>query len=178
MASPRHVSCPRASSCMSIYSVDKLITEARRLAREYRQATGKTLPITGEISINDAIRLLDMQAATDIGSSFDAVLMHQGKELKVQIKGRAIVNDRRSGHRLGQLKLEQDWDAVVLVIMDSDFETQEIYLAEREKITESINKSKNKRGSISVARFKIIGERLWSAENGIGNETSGSHTDY
>ena len=81
------------------------------------------------------------------------------------------------GHRLGQLKLEQQWDAIALVIMDADFETDEIYLAEREAITESINNSKNKRGSISVARFKIIGELLWSAENGIENDGYWSNAD-
>ena len=48
---------------MSVYSVDKLIAEARRLAKEYREVTGKTLPITGEIAINDAIRLLEMEAS-------------------------------------------------------------------------------------------------------------------
>ncbi|MFT5351572.1 MAG: hypothetical protein ACI9MF_002395, partial [Gammaproteobacteria bacterium] len=81
------------------------------------------------------------------------------------------------GHRLGQLKLEQNWDAIVLVIMDVDFETQEIYLAQREAIVEVLSESKNKRGSISIARFKIIGELLWSAENGIENNAHWSNTD-
>jgi hypothetical protein len=162
---------------MSIYSVDKLIAEARRLAREYRQATGKTLPITGEIATSDAIRLLNMKAVSDNQSGFDAELNYKGKNLRVQVKGRAIINTQRSGHRLGQLKLEQEWDAIALVIMDADFETEEIYLAEREAITEFINDSKNKRGSISVARFKIIGELLWSAENGIENDGYWSNAD-
>lgn len=154
---------------MSVYSVDKLITEARRLAKEYREVTGKTLPITGEIAINDAIRLLGMVAASELNCGFDAVLQYQQQKLRVQIKGRAIVNSKRSGHRLGQLKLGQEWDAIVLVIMDVDYETSEIYLAERQSIMEAINESKSKRGSISIARFKIIGDLLWSAENGIEN---------
>ena len=62
-------------------------------------------------------------------SGFDAELNYKGKNLRVQVKGRAIINTQRSGHRLGQLKLEQEWDAVALVIMDADFETEEIYLA-------------------------------------------------
>ena len=162
---------------MSVYAVDKLITQARRLAKEYRQVTGKTLPITGEIAINDAIRLLGMAAASELNCGFDAVLEYQQQRLRVQIKGRAIVNSKRSGHRLGQLKLEQDWDAIVLVIMDVDYETSEIYLAERETIMEAINESKNKRGSISIARFKIIGDLLWSAENGIENDGYWNNTD-
>ncbi len=162
---------------MSIYSVDKLIAEARRLAREYRQATGKTLAITGELAISDAIRLLAMRPATQSQSTFDAELDYQGRTLRVQIKGRAIINARRTGHRLGQLKLDQDWDAIVLVIMDADFEPGEIYLAEREEIRQSVYNSKNKRGSISVARFKIIGKLLWSAENGIENREYWSNSD-
>ena len=162
---------------MSVFAVDKLITQARRLAKEYRQVTAKTLPVTGEIAINDAIRLLGMAAASELNCGFDAVLEYQQQRLRVQIKGRAIVNSKRSGHRLGQLKLEQDWDAIVLVIMDVDYETSEIYLAERETIMEAINESKNKRGSISIARFKIIGELLWSAENGIENDGYWNNTD-
>ena len=162
---------------MSIYSVDKLIAEARRLAREYRQATGKTLAITGELAISDAIRLLQMTAAAEAHSAVDAELDYQGRKLLVQIKGRAIVNARRSGHRLGQLKLDQDWDAIVLVIMDADFEPREIYLAGREEIQQSVYNSKSKRGSISVARFKIIGKLLWSEENGIEDKEYWSNSD-
>ncbi len=40
---------------MGIYSVDKLIAETRRIAKEYRLAIGKTLPVTPEIAIQDAI---------------------------------------------------------------------------------------------------------------------------
>ncbi len=148
---------------MSVYSVDKLITEARRLAKEYREATGKTLPITGEIAINDAIRLLKMETSASNESGYDAVFLYKGERLHVQIKGRAVVNPKRSGHRLGQLKLDQDWQAIVMVIMNVDFETSEIYIAERDAIAEVLGENKNRRGSISVARFKIIGELLWSA---------------
>jgi len=92
---------------MSIYSVDKLISEARRLAKEYREATGKILAITGEITINDAIRLLKMSPAPDDTDGYDATLSFNGENLRIKIKGRAIVNAQRSGHQLGQLKLEK-----------------------------------------------------------------------
>ena len=72
---------------MSVYAVDKLITQARRLAKEYREVTGKTLPVTGEVAINDAIRLLGMVAASELNCGYDAVLEYQQRKLKVQIKG-------------------------------------------------------------------------------------------
>ncbi|NKB37091.1 MAG: hypothetical protein GKR93_07935 [Gammaproteobacteria bacterium] len=149
---------------MSVYSVDKLIGEARRLAREYRLATGKNLPISGEIAVNDAIRLLEMRSADIDSPGFDAWLEKDDKQLRVQIKGRAIINNRKSGHRLGQLKIEQNWDAIVLVVMDENYESVEIYLASRDDIERTISESNSKRGSLSVSKFKNIGELLWSRE--------------
>lgn len=152
---------------MSIYSIDKLMSEARRLAREYRTATGKTLPITGEIAVNDAIRVLGMEPATDTDLGYDAILQRRGENLRVQIKGRAILNAARGGHRLGQLKPEREWDGILLVLMDDEYESREIYLAERESVIEAIAANSNKRGSLSIARFRNIGELVWTAENGI-----------
>lgn len=156
---------------MGIYSVDKLMTEARRLAREYRQTTGKTLPITGEIATNDAIQLLKLTPNEMPNQGYDAIMEYRNETLRVQIKGRAIFDEYKSGHRLGQLKIDQEWDAVLLVIMGGDYETQEIYMAMRDDIMDVSKKSKSKKGSITVARFKIIGELLWTVMDGIEDIT-------
>ena len=156
---------------MGIYSVDKLMTEARRLAREYRQTTGKTLPITGEIATNDAIQLLKLTPNEMPNQGYDAIMEYRNETLRVQIKGRAIFDEYKSGHRLGQLKIDQEWDAVLLVIMGGDYETQEIYMAMRDDIMDVSKKSKSKKGSITVARFKIIGELLWTVMDGIEDKT-------
>jgi len=160
---------------VSVYSVDKLIEEARRIAREYREATGKTLPLTGEIAINDAIRLLNLDPASDDAVGYDALMTYKGQTIKNQIKGRVVFNEKRGGYRLGQLKIEQEWDSILLVVMNANFETEEIYMAIRDDIKEAINESNSRKGSISLARFKIIGELLWTVENGI--EASWSNTD-
>ena len=157
---------------MSIYSVDKLITETRRIASEYRKATGKILPVTPEIAINDAVSILKLTPNNDNNLPFDATLQLESKTLKVQIKGRAIFNEKRQGHRLGQLKLEQDWDAVILVIMNDEFMPQEIYMAERDVILDELGDNANKKGAMTVAKFKIIADLLWTedagyTENGI-----------
>ncbi len=152
---------------MGIYSVDKIVAEARRVAREYREATGKTLPITAEIAVNDAIRLLGLNPANPGEQGFDATMSYRDETLKAQIKGRVIFNEKRGGHRLGQLKVAQKWDVILLVIMDSEFEPNEIYLAYREDIEDVLNKGNNKRGAISLTRFKLIGELVWSEVNGI-----------
>lgn len=152
---------------MGVYSVDKLVAEARRLAREYRDATGKTLPITAEIAISDAIRILKLTPAKKGEHGFDATMSYRDDILKVQIKGRVIFDESKSGYRLGQLKVEQPWDAILLVIMNSEFEPDEIYLAYRDEMMEVLEKSKNKKGSMTVARFKVISELVWSAANGL-----------
>ena len=151
---------------MSIYSVDKLITETRRIASEYRKATGKILPVTPEIAINDAVSILKLTPNNDNNLPFDATLQLENKTLKVQIKGRAIFNEKRQGHRLGQLKLEQDWDAVVLVIMNDEFMPQEIYMAERDVILDELGDNANKKGAMTVAKFKIIADLLWTEDAG------------
>ena len=154
---------------MGIYSVDKLIAETRRIAKEYRLATGKTLPATPEIAINDAISILEMSPNEEKTPGYDAIFEQGDEKLRVQIKGRVIFNGKKQGHRIGQLKVEQQWDAIVLVIMDDDFMPDESYMAKREDIlTELEDKQKNnKKGAMTVAKFKLISELLWTEQNGF-----------
>lgn len=160
---------------MSVYSVDKLITEARRVAAEYRRATGKPLPgVSAEICQHDAARLLDLEICQKPVGGYDALGRGKREGKRIQIKGRAIFDDSKGGQRIGQLKLEQQWDSVVLVIMDDNLEPVEIFEAERDEILmamEDVADSKrNKRGLMSVARFKNIGRLVWTRENGIEND--------
>ncbi|MDX1519754.1 MAG: hypothetical protein R3318_06485, partial [Gammaproteobacteria bacterium] len=70
---------------MPVYSIDKLTDEARRLALEYREATGKTLPVTAEIAVNDAIRLLKLTPNDSGTAGYDALLNMDGRDLRVQV---------------------------------------------------------------------------------------------
>jgi hypothetical protein len=169
---------------MAVYSVDKLITEARRIAAEYRRATGKPLAgVTSEVCQYDAARLLDLELNKhDSGGGYDAIGRGSRDGLKIQIKGRAIFDDSKSGQRIGQLKLEQEWDAVVLVLMDDNLEPYEIYEAGRDDIIAAIGDNptskRSKRGIMSVARFRAIGRLAWTRENGPeDNELWENHPD-
>lgn len=150
------------------YAADKLIAQARQLAAEYRRTMGKPLPgISNEIAEHDAIRLLDLEPEPGNDVSWDAVDPETG--WRMQIKSRTIFDESKSGQRIGQLKMNQEWDAVVLVLMDEDYEPYEIYQALREDLAESIDASSSsraKRGAMSVARFKIIGELVWDRVSG------------
>jgi hypothetical protein len=156
---------------VGLYQVDKLMGEARRLAREYRLAMGKPLAgISAELAVHDAIRLMDLEAAPKGVGGYDAVGRGKREGKRIQIKGRAIFDETKGGQRIGQLKTEQEWDSVMLVLMDENYEPVEIYEAERDDVLEAADKTSNnrsKRGAVSVAKFKIIARLVWTREKGV-----------
>ncbi len=158
---------------MGVYAADKLIGQARRLAAEYRRAMGNPLPgISSEIAEHDAIRLLGLIPKADSVGGYDAIDPERDNK-RIQIKSRTIFEESKSGQRIGQVKLDQPWDSVVLVLMDEEYEPYEIYEAERDEIEEFMKKSSSsraKRGALSVARFKIIGRLAWTQEDGLEPE--------
>ena len=160
---------------MSVYSLEKLIAETRRIAREYRNATGKPLGgVSGEIAQFDACKELNLEPVP-VGTEggYDAVGRGKRDGKKVQIKARTIFDEGKHGQRIGQLKLEQAWDSVVLVLLDENFEPFEMYEAERAELTEAHheNESKrSKRGAMSVAKFKAISQLVWTRERGEEDE--------
>jgi len=160
---------------VSIYSLEKLISETRRIARDYRNATGKSLGgVSGEIAQFDACKALDLEpVAPGTQGGYDAVGHGKREGKKVQIKGRVIFDEEKSGQRIGQLKMEQEWDSVVLVLMDENFEAFEIYEADRDEILAAQQESQSKRakrGAMSVAKFKAISELVWTREFGAEDE--------
>jgi hypothetical protein len=158
---------------LTLYAADRLIAQARVLAAEYRRTMGKPLPgISNEIAEYDAIKLLELAPKPEGEGGFDAVDPARGDK-RIQIKSRTIFDESKSGQRLGQLKLDKEWDSVVLVLMDENYEPYEIYEAERDEIVEFLDASSSsraKRGAMSVSRFKIIGRLAWTRENGLEPE--------
>ncbi|MCG7898966.1 MAG: hypothetical protein JAY99_04895 [Candidatus Thiodiazotropha lotti] len=165
---------------MSVYEADKLISQARVLAAEYRRTMGKPLPgISNEIAEFDAIKILQLEPNNTPEGGFNAIDPERDGK-RVQIKSRTIFDESKSGQRIGQLKLDKSWDSVVLVLMDEDYEPYEIYEAEREEILEYIEESSSnraKRGAMSVARFKIIGRLAWTRESGLEEEVWDNQSD-
>ena len=159
---------------MSLYSVDKLISEACRIAAEYRRATGKPLGISAEIARHDACTYLKLEPQED-AIGYDAIGLKDEREgVRFQIKGRAIFDEKKGGQRLGQIKVDQDWDNILLVLMDEEFETTEIYQASREKLLDDIDEAgsnkRKKRGAMSVARFKHLAQLVWNKDEGLIND--------
>lgn len=156
---------------MSLYSIDKLIDETRRLAAEFRRTTGTMLPVSGEIARYDVCRHLDLTLCEDHSLGYDAIGNKQRAGLRVQIKSRVIGDAVKPGHRLGQLNANGNWDIVILSLMDNEFEPLEMYQLSREEVIAALPKNKKKNNTISVAKFRIISDLVWTKEHGIEDST-------
>lgn len=162
---------------MSVYSIDKLIDQTRKLAAEFKRSTGTMLPVSGEIARFDVSHHLGLTLCQDQNCGYDAIGTGSRENLRVQIKSRVIGDAVKPGHRIGQLNTNGNWDIVILSLMDNDFEPIEMYELTREEVIDAIkpdNKS-SKKGAISVAKFKIIGLLVWTKEQGVED---GSYINY
>jgi len=90
---------------MVLYSVDKLMIEARKIAAEYRKTTGKPLGISSEIAKFDAARLMGLELVDQSQTGgFDAIGKDERVGQLVQIKGRAILEEKNQGRELVSLR--------------------------------------------------------------------------
>ena len=156
---------------MTVYSLDKLIAETRRLAAEYRRTTGQSLPVSGEIARHDAARILDLTLCEPRTGGVDALGKGKREGQRIQIKSRILTRDSKPGTRLGQLNTAGEWNTLLLVIMDEEYEPREIYEAARDDIMDEINEAadskRSKRGALSIAKFKNISWLIWTRETGM-----------
>lgn len=144
----------------------ELLSKAKKIAQEYRAITGKPLGITGEVAEYEAARLLGVQLTSARNCGFDAVRPKDGK--RFQIKGRCILTGNGARQRLGSIDVAKEFDAVLLVLLDSDFEAMEIFEADRAAVVAAItapgSKARNERGALAVQHFKRIGRSVWRRE--------------
>lgn len=145
--------------------VMELLREAKALAREYYELTGKPLGVTGEVAEYEAARILGVELTEARRAGFDAIERIGGVTKKLQIKGRCLQENCKPGQRLGSIRTEHDWDAVLMVLLDYEFNATEIYEAQREDVEAALNapgsKSRNVRRALSVSKFKSIGRLRW-----------------
>lgn len=149
--------------------IEQLLNEAKALAKKYRKLTGKPLGITGEVAEFAAAKILGLELVKARQPGYDAVRYQNGEKIRIQIKGRCVQAGHKSGQRVGGIKLDKDWDSVLLVLLDEDFDILSIHEAERSKIKKALlepgSKARNKRGALSVNKFKSIGNLIWKRSN-------------
>jgi hypothetical protein len=142
-----------------------VLQKAKRLAQEYRALTGKPLGITGEVAEYEAARLLGLKLTPARHAGYDAVEHRDGYERHLQIKGRCLLPGCKPGQRLGRIDTTKKWHAVLMVILDENFDAVEIHEAKRTRVLRALaapgSKARNERGALGVRKFKSIGMLRW-----------------
>jgi len=143
----------------------EILAEAKKLAQRYRTLTGKPLGITGEVAEYEAARILGVELTPARQPGYDATEIRDGKIFRLQIKSRCILEGSKPGQRLGSIDIKKDFDAVLLVLLDGNFEAKVIYEAPREAVIKALSmpgsKSRNERGALGISKFKSIGVIRW-----------------
>ncbi len=156
---------------IDLFSIDKLMQQARQLAARYRQTTGNTLPVTAELARFDAAKLLGLDLNEDMTVGYDAIGKDQCQGKKYLIKGRVLFEESQSSPRIGQLNPDGHWDLIVLVLFDDHYNPVEIYQTSKEEVArvlvDKMAKNSKKRGVMSIAQFKIIADLVWTLEDGL-----------
>ncbi len=146
-----------------------LLADAKRLAKRYYILTGRPLGITGEVAEYEAIRLLRLKPAQVRHPGYDAEGTDStGRVERFQIKGRCVISRLKPGARVGSIDLTKPWDAVLLVLLDADFEAKAIFRAERPAVEATLtapgSRARNERGQMSISKFRSIGRNIWSRD--------------
>jgi len=144
-------------------TLSEILSEAKALAKRYRELMGRPLGITGEVAEFEVARLLGYQLCDARQEGFDGISPKDGR--RIQIKGRCLPDGKVKG-RMPAIRLDKEWDAVALVLLDGDLEPMRILEAPRKALEEALNrpgsKARNERRQLGVTQFKAIASELWS----------------
>jgi hypothetical protein len=81
---------------------------------------------------------------------------------RFQIKGRCLLPGCKPGQRLGSIDIKKDFDAVLLVLLDENFDALEILEAQREPVIAALvapgSKARNERGALGYSCVQKIGQ--------------------
>jgi hypothetical protein len=146
-------------------AIMEVLRKAKLLAQRYRALTGKPLGITGEVAEYEAARRLGVKLEGARNPGFDATERKNRSVRRLQIKGRCLLNNSKPGQRLGRIDTRKEWDAVLMVLLDENFDATEIYEADRKRVVAALaapgSKARNIRGALGVNQFKKIGKLRW-----------------
>lgn len=143
-----------------------LLVEVKRLAKRYRELTGRPLGVTGEVAEYEAARLLGLDLAAVRTPGYDLIRRMGSRIERLQVKAR-VLDSERAGGRLGSIDIDKEFDTVLLVILDPNLEAIAIYEASRDAVIKAIrkpgSKARNERRALSVPQFRAIANRIWPA---------------
>jgi hypothetical protein len=145
-----------------------ILADAKNVAIRYKNKTKKPLGITGEIAELEAAYLLQLDLMPPRHPGYDATEIVNGATRRLQIKGRCLPKDHKPGHRIGSINTKKEFDAVLLVLLDEDFNAKIIYEATHDAVVKELQtirpKAKRVRNDMSIEKFISIskGTVRWS----------------
>lgn len=134
--------------------------QTRLVAADYHNTTGKALPVTAELARFDVIDKLNLQKLEqpELADAMDPT-----KDEKYLVKGRVIFKGGKARQKLGQLNMDIHWQALLMVLYDADYQPTQIFNIDRDIIEKELALApKDKRGSMTVAKYKAIGKCIWT----------------
>lgn len=145
--------------------LSQLLGDAKRIAKRYKELTGRPLGVTGEVGEYEAARLLGLEFAAVRTAGYDLIrALPGGRNQRLQVKARVLDSEQSSG-RLGSIDIGKEFDAVLLVILNHKLDAIAIYEAPRDKVVTAItrpgSKSRNERHALGIQQFRAIAERIW-----------------
>lgn len=142
-----------------------VLRDAKVLARRFYRLTGKPLGITGEVAEFEAATKLGLNLHCARQTGYDATTLRNGHIVQIQIKGRCVTDPAKLNGRLGSIDLGKHFDAVLLVLLDSDFNAFAMYEATRAAVVAALerpgSKARNERGSLGIRQFVAISTLCW-----------------
>lgn len=144
--------------------VEKVLEQARKAAVRYYKLTGKPLGITGEIGEYLAAKKLRFTLADARQAGYDAT---DKRRRKIQIKTRRVPKGKSlGGQRMGRIRLDHEWDVLMLVMLDEHFDVVSIHEGGRRAVARALRKTDSKarkRGALGVSEFMSLGKQVWPA---------------
>lgn len=150
---------------IDIAKAGEILERARQVAIDYYSLTGKPLGITGEIGEYLTANILGLELAEARAPGYDAI---DAVGRKIQIKARCLpVDCKLTGQRLGSIRLDHEWDCVMVILLNERFEPLAIYEANRAPLEAALlkpgSKARNERGALAITKFISIGRKVWPA---------------
>lgn len=144
----------------------EVLREAKVLARKFYHLTGKPLGVTGEVAEYEAATKLSLQLHAARQAGYDATEIREDGLVRIQIKGRCVLNPLKINGRMGAIDLRQPFDVVLLVLLDAEFNAFAMYEASRATVEAALvlpgSKARNERGALAIRQFMSMAKLRWA----------------
>jgi hypothetical protein len=121
----------------------------------WNQGDLEPLGITGEVAEHEAARILGVELTPARQAGYDAIERKGRSTHRLQIKGRGLLPNSKPGQRLGSIDVKKDWDAVLLVLLNENFDATEIHEAQRAAVLAALSAPGSKACNVSTSSVPL-----------------------